>query len=466
VQLQPMQIEFRALGTIVPFEGNARLHSEAQVAEIAASIKAFGFNNPILVDAEGIIVAGHGRYAAAKSLGLAEVPVVPLGHLSEAARRAYCMADNRIAESSTWDEQLLAREMAYLQQAGAVDLAVLGFSKREIERLLKGAHGGPRGRTEPDAAPAPPKLAVSRLGDTWLLGGHHRLRNGSSTNPEDVAALLEGEKPHLMVTDPPYGVNYDPAWRNEIMRADGSMVGARATGKVLNDDIADWTEAWRLFPGHVAYVWHGGLHSATVQSSLEAAGLKVRAQVIWNKKRMAIGRGAYHWKHEPAFYAVKEGADDCWQTERFADDHEVASYAVKEGETSKWVGGRKQSTVWDIDHVKNDTGHGTQKPVECMRRPIVNNSRIGDAIYEPFDGSGSTIIAAHVAGRRAFAMELNPAYVDVAVRRWQDFTGGVAILDGDGHTFAEVARARGVELVEAEQSVKAAARKKKPAAAA
>lgn len=463
-----MQIEFRALGTIVPYDGNARLHSEAQIAEIAASIKAFGFNNPILVDAEGVIVAGHGRYAAAKSLGLAEVPVVPLGHLTEAARRAYCMADNRIAESSTWDEQLLAREMEYLQRAGAVDLAVLGFSKKEIERLLKGAHGGARGRTEPDDAPAPPKVAVSRLGDTWLLGGHHRLRNGSSTDPADVAALLEGEKPHLMVTDPPYGVNYDPSWRQKA----GLNGAGAAAGKVLNDDKADWTEAWRLFPGHVAYVWHGGLHTATVQASLEESGFKLRSQIVWVKQRHVIGQGNYHWQHEPALYVTKDGVDDGWQNERFEDDHEIAAYVVKDplpkGDNARWLTGpqsRKQSTVWKIDHVKNDTGHGTQKPVECMRRPIVNNSRVGDAIYEPFDGSGSTIIAAHVAGRRAFAMELNPAYVDVAVRRWQEFTGGVAILDGDGHTFAEVARARGVELVDAEQKVKAAARKKKPAAA-
>lgn len=435
------RFELRPIGGVLPFVGNARVHSGEQVAQIAASIKRFGFAAPILVDGDGVIVAGHGRLAAAKSLGLAEVPVVVLGHLTEADRRALTMADNRIAENATWDEDLLAKELAFLRASGVdFDLDIIGFSKKEIDRLLKGAHGGSAGRTEPDDAPAPAQAAVSRLGDTWLLGGHHRLRCGSSTNPEDVAALLEGERPHLMVTDPPYGVNYDPSWRQTA----GLASSGAATGKVLNDDIADWTEAWRLFPGHVAYVWHGGLHSATVQASLAAADLKLRAQIIWVKPRMAIGRGAYHWKHEPAFYVSKDGVDDAWQNERFEDDHEVASYAVKEGETAKYRGGRKQSTVWEIAHVKNDTGHGTQKPIECMRRPIVNNSRVGDAIYEPFDGSGSTIIAAHVAGRRTFAMELNPLYVDVAVKRWQDFTGGIAILDRDGHTFQEVAVARGV----------------------
>ncbi|MHB0784421.1 DNA-methyltransferase [Bradyrhizobium sp. 5.13L] len=372
---------------------------------------------------------------------MSEVPVLVLPPMSEAKRRAYTMADNRIAEDATWNEDLLAKELAFLKAAGVkFELEVVGFATKDIERLLKGAHGGSPGRTELDAPSEPAKVAVSLPGDTWLLGGHHRLRCGSSTNPEDVAALLAGEKPRLMVTDPPYGVNYDPSWR----QAAGLNGAGAAAGKVLNDDIADWTEAWRLFPGAVAYVWHGGMHSATVQRSLEDAGLKLKAQIVWVKNKMAIGRGAYHWKHEPAFYVARDDEDDNWQNERFEDDHEIGSYAVKDKATAQWRGGRKQSTVWEIPMVKNDTGHGTQKPIECMRRPIVNNSRVGDAIYEPFDGSGSTIIAAHIAGRRAFAMELNPLYVDVAVKRWQDFTGGVAILDGDGHTFQEVAVARGV----------------------
>jgi site-specific DNA-methyltransferase (adenine-specific) len=221
---------------------------------------------------------------------------------------------------------------------------------------------------------------------------------------------------------------------------------------VLNDDQADWRDAWRLFPGKVAYVWHGGLHGAVVQQSLEACEFKVRAQVIWVKQRAVLSRGAYHWQHEPGFYAVKgDPAADGWTGERFDADHEVATYAVLDGETAEWAGGRKQSTVWNIEHVKNHTGHGTQKPVECMRRPIVNNSRVGDAIYEPFSGSGTTIIAAHVAGRRCYAMELNPLYVDVAVRRWQEFTGRVAILENDGRTFGEIAEQRPAELAELER---------------
>lgn len=436
MKVPQLHIEHRSIGSIAPYAGNARTHSADQVAKIAASIKQFGFNNPILVDASGTIVAGHGRLAAAQALGLVEVPVVVLGHLSEAERRAYTLADNRIALDAGWDEHLLARELAYLKELGAIDLDIVGFTKKETERLLKGAHGGAHGRTQADDAPKPEKVAVSQPGDTWLLGGHHRLRCGSSTSAEDVAALLEGEKPHLMVTDPPYGVNYDPSWR----AAAGVGSTGAATGKVLNDDKADWRDAWKLFPGSVAYVWHGGLHGAVVQESLEACEFRVRAQIIWFKTRPVLSRGAYHWQHEPAFYAVQEGQDDQW---RFEQEHEVATYAVIEGETAQWAGGRKQSTVWQIEHLKNDTGHGTQKPVECMRRPIVNNSKLGESVYEPFSGSGTTIIAAHVAGRRCFAMELNPLYVDVAVRRWQEFTGGIAVLENDGHTFPEVAAERG-----------------------
>ena len=192
-----------------------------------------------------------------------------------------------------------------------------------------------------------------------------------------------------------------------------------ATGKVLNDDRADWREAWALFPGDVAYVWHGALHASTVAASLEASGFAVRSQIIWDKTRLVIGRGDYHWQHEPAWYAVRKGRK------------------------GHWAGDRKQTTVWAIPHRKSPTGHGTEKPVECMRRPIENNSSPGQAVYEPFCGSGTTIIAAEMTGRCCHAIELDPVYVDVAVTRWQAFTGQAAILDGDGRTFAEIATARG-----------------------
>ncbi|MFP1632656.1 DNA-methyltransferase [Zhengella sp. ZM62] len=182
---------------------------------------------------------------------------------------------------------------------------------------------------------------------------------------------------------------------------------------MLNDDRADWREAWALFPGDVAYVWHGALHASLVAASLEASGFAIRSQIIWDKTRLVIGRGDYHWAHEPAWYAVRKG------------------------KTGHWSGDRKQSTVWAIEHRRSDSGHGTQKPVECMKRPIENNSSPGQAIYEPFSGSGTTIIAAEMTGRACHAIELNPAYVDVAIRRWQDFTGKQAVLEATGQGFAD-----------------------------
>ncbi len=226
-----------------------------------------------------------------------------------------------------------------------------------------------------------------------------------------VSKLLGDVKPHLMVTDPPYGVEYDPEWRERA----GLNGPAAAKGKVLNDDKADWREAWSLFPGDVAYVWHAGLYAGVVGDSLIATDFQLRSQIIWAKSVMVMSRGDYHWQHEP-----------CW-------------YAVRKGKAGRYDGGRKQTTLWQIEKPrKSETGHGTQKPVECMKRPIENNSSPGQAIYEPFSGSGTTIIAGEMTGRSVYAVELNPAYVDVAVKRWQDFTGQKAILEGSGKTFDEI----------------------------
>lgn len=245
------------------------------------------------------------------------------------------------------------------------------------------------------------------------LKSKHRIICGDSTDAATVDALLDGEVPNLMVTDPPYGVNYDPSWRARA----GVNLNKGKLGKVENDDRADWREAWALFPGEIAYVWHGGLHAGTVQDSLVATGFSVRAQIIWAKDRFVLSRGDYHWQHEPCWYAVRNKGN--------------------------WTGDRSQSTVWNIPAREDSgVGHGTQKPVECMKRPIENNSEPGDAVYEPFSGSGTTIIAAEMIGRRCFAIELNPVYVDVAVRRWQAFTGRAAILDADGRPFDEVAAVR------------------------
>ncbi|WMS41841.1 DNA methyltransferase [Acuticoccus sp. MNP-M23] len=237
---------------------------------------------------------------------------------------------------------------------------------------------------------------------------------GDATSKADVARLLDGMMPTLMVTVPPYGVNYEPAWRNEACGTKN-----RRTGTVKNDDRADWTEAWTLFPGDVAYVWHAALHAGTVADNLQAAGFDIRSRVIWSKDRMVFSRGHYHWQHEPCCYAVRRGGK------------------------GHWSGDRTQTTLWQIPNRDQDADavHGTQKPVECMRRPMLNNTSPGQAVYDPFLGSGTSIIAAETAGRSCFGLELDPAYVDVIVIRWAAFTGQSPVLVETGETF-DVMRSR------------------------
>ena len=414
-----LRVEMLPLASVLPYAANARQHPPEQVAQIAASIGEFGFTVPVLVDERGVLIAGHGRVLAAKALGMEAVPAIRLAHLSEAQARAYRIADNQLALISSWDETLLAAELRALR-SDEFDLGLLGFEQEALDRLLgEVASDAPAaGGGDPDApAPAPPATPVTRPGDLWRLG-RHRLLCGDATSAADVARLLDGARPHLLVSDPPFGVNYDPAWRNEA-----GVSATMRTGRVANDDRADWREAWALFPGDVAYVWHAGVHARTVIESLEAVGFAVRSQIIWAKSRFVLGRGDYHWQHEPCLYAVRKGA------------------------TGHWQGARDQATLWPITTAGDEdaaTIHGTQKPVECMRRPIVNNSAQGEAVYDPFSGSGSTIVAAETTGRICVAMEIDPRYVDVAVRRWQGFTGEAAVLAGEDRVFEDIAAARGV----------------------
>jgi len=415
--LPDLRVEMMPVASLAPYAANARTHPEAQVAQLAASIAEFGFNVPVLVDDAGVLVAGHGRVLAAKALGLDTVPAIRLGHLTEAQARAFRLADNQLALNSGWDEALLAAELRALRSE-EFDLGLVGFDGATLDRLLaEAALDAPDGLAgDPDAsAPEPPEVPVTRTGDLWLLGPH-RLLCGDSTSASDVAQLLGGARPHLMITDPPYGVNYDPEWRNEA-----GVSATMRTGKVANDDRADWRAAWALFPGDVAYVWHAGVHSRTVIESLEAAGFAVRSQIVWAKPRFVLGRGDYHWQHEPCLYAVRKGA------------------------TGHWQGARDQATLWAIamGGVEDAaTVHGTQKPVECMRRPILNNSATGEAVYEPFAGSGTTIVAAEATGRHCLAMEIDPRYCDVIIRRWQGFTGGQAVLAGEDRVFDDIAARR------------------------
>jgi DNA modification methylase len=313
---------------------------------------------------------------------------------------------------------MLGAELFDLKGLG-FDLGSTAFDEDELSELLtpKGLIG------DEDAVPDAPANPVTVTGDVFRLGTH-RLMCGDSTKAADVGYLLENAKPMLMVTDPPYGVEYDPAWRDGVSGALGTAA-RKQRGKVQNDDRPDWREAWVLFPGDVAYVWHGGLHAAVVAGDLSAAGFNLRAQIIWVKQQGVFSRGDYHWQHEP-----------CW-------------YAVKESGKGHWAGDRKQTTVWEIQSLcptgnrKEDrVGHGTQKPVECMRRPVLNNSKPGDAVYDPFCGSGTTLIACESEGRRCYALEIDPVYCDVIVARWETATGKKAVLQATGQTLDQLREER------------------------
>ena len=388
------RIDWRPLDSLTPSARNTRKHSDAQIDQLASSIDHFGWTMPILVDEAGEILAGHGRVLAAQRLGHETVPVIVAKGWSDAQKRAYLIADNKLGLNSAWDDARLKVELQELQCAD-FDLGLTGFEPAELSRLVGTVTAG---LTDPDAAPRSAPASRVALGEVWRLGVH-RVACGDSTDADVVAAALAETEPFLMVSDPPYGVAYKADWRNHAFRSDGSPIGGRAVGTVSNDDRADWRDAWALFPGAVAYIWHASTHASRVQASLEAVEFEIRAQIIWEKAVPVIGRGHYHFQHEP-----------CW-------------YVVRKGRSANWRGGRKQSTVWRIAHRKSETGHSTQKPVECMRRPIVNHTAQGEGVYDPFLGSGTTLIAAEMTGRVCCGVEIDPAYVDVIIDRWERFTG-------------------------------------------
>jgi len=392
------------LEKLIAYAGNPRRNDHA-VETVAAAIKRFGFRVPVLAKSDGSLIDGHLRIKAAKRLGMAEVPVVLCDDLSEAEIKALRISINRMAELAEWDEELLMTELEGLAAEG-ITMDDVGFDLDALEEL--GATVEPEGNPEADAEPQIDKAEELRAkwgveaGQLWELG-EHRLLCGDSTKKEDVEKALGGASPLLMVTDPPYGVSYDASWRLEA--GVNKPWQTRAEGKVENDDRADWKETWELFQGSVAYVWHGGLHAAQVAKNLEEAGFQIRSQIVWSKPSLVMGRGHYHWQHEP-----------CW-------------YAVRSGRTAEWGGDRKQATIWNIANMHRTQGsvddgktfHSTQKPVECMARPIRNHD--SEFVYEPFSGSGTTIIACEQLGRKCRAIEISPAYVAVALQRWADATG-------------------------------------------
>lgn len=406
------KLEHWPIERLLPYIRNARTHSEAQIAQIAASIAEFGFTAPILAGSDGVIVAGHGRLAAARKLGLASVPVVVLEHLTPTQRRALVIADNRIAENAGWDEELLRLELAELQDEG-FDLDLLGFDDAALADLLADEEPQIDGRTEDDAAPDVPEEPVSRLGDVWRLGPH-RLVCGDATTAEAYARLFPGgEQADMVFTDPPYNVDYANSAKDK-MRGKHRPILNDALGDGFHDFLR---EALTLLIAHTQgaiYVAMSSSELDTLQAAFRAAGGKWSTFIIWAKNTFTLGRSDYQRQYEPILYGWPEGA------------------------TRHWCGDRDQGDVWQIKKPAKNDLHPTMKPVELVERAIRNSSRPGDVVLDPFGGSGTTLIAAEKSGRQARLIELDPKYVDVIVRRWQEYAGGQAVREADGVRFDDL----------------------------
>lgn len=389
-----MKIEQKSVKELIPYAKNSRIHSDAQVAQIAASIKEFGWTNPILIDGENGIIAGHGRLMAARKLGHEKVPVIELKDMTETQKKAYIIADNQLALNSGWDTNFLTLELTDLQQEG-FDLELLGFDLKELNALLEPEVS--EGLTDEDAIPDVPEEPKTKPGDIYELG-NHRLMCGDSCNIEAVEALTEGLV-DILVTDPPYNVAYE---------------GSNGL-KIQNDDMSD--DKFRQFladafiaastvmkPGAVFYIWHADIEGYNFRGACRDAGFQVRQCLIWNKDSLVMGRQDYHWKHEPCLYGWKDGAAHLWAADR------------------------KQTTIIECKKPKRNDIHPTMKPVELMEYQILNNTKGMDVVLDLFGGSGSTMIACEKLGRKARLMELDPKYCDVIVKRWEEFTGGKAKL--------------------------------------
>lgn len=389
-----LTIEMRPLDAVRPYAQNPRQNDEA-VSAVAESIRQFGFRQPIVVDADGVIVCGHTRYKAAQQLGLTEVPVHIATDLTPEQAKAYRIADNKSGELAEWDMDLLPIELADLQGAG-FDLESIGFDTDELAKLLD--PGIADGETDPDEAPPVPEEAITQPGDIWQLG-EHRLICGDSCEPETYAQLLNDERVDLLLTDPPYNVAYQGGTDEALTIANDDM-DAASYRQFLIDALG--CAAAVLQPGAGFYVWHADTYGGIVRAACEEVELPVRQCLIWKKNSLVLGRQDYQWIHEPCLYGWKPGA------------------------AHRWMGDRAQTTVLEHDKPKRNGEHPTMKPVELITKLVQNSSGVEDLVLDPFGGSGSTLIACQRTGRRARLVELDPRYCDVIVRRWEAFTGGTA----------------------------------------
>jgi len=406
----PERIETWPLARLQPYAKNAKMHGPDQVAKIAASMAEFGWTVPCLVGEDGEMIAGHGRVLAATQLGLAEAPVIVLGHLTEAQRRAYRLADNKLTELGTWDEALLSAELQDLL-AEDYDLSLIGFDDSELDALLAGdGEETTDTREAEDVVPEPQEEPISRPGDLWLLG-NHRLLCGDATVSTDVDRLLDGTQADLCFCDPPYNVDYAGGAGAE-KAGKGRRIKNDALGDAFGQFLQDACVLINLHTQGAVYICMSSSELHTLQAAFKAAGGHWSTFVIWAKDRFTLGRADYQRQYEPILYGWPESAK------------------------RHWCGDRDQGDVWQIARPHKNDLHPTMKPVALVDRAIRNSSRRGDLVFDPFGGSGTTLIAAETTGRRAALLELDPRYVDVIVRRWQQFTGKEAILEGCGTTYA------------------------------
>jgi DNA modification methylase len=418
----PERIERWPLERLKPYARNAKTHGADQVAKIAASMAKFGWTNPVLVAGDGEVIAGHGRILAAAELGLTEAPVIVLGHLTEEERQAYRLADNKLTELGAWDEALLAGELQELA-ADDFDLSLTGFSDAELDQLLALDVGGGEiaegPSVPPVVVPEPPRNPASRTGDLWILG-EHRLLCGDSTSADDVRRLMNGERAALFATDPPYLVDYDgsnhPTRNKDWSPSYGVTWDDSSQGAELYDGFIAAAVAEAIAEDAAWYCWHASRRQGMLEACWEKAGAFVHQQIIWVKGRGVLTRSHYLWKHEPCFMG--------W---------------VRPHRPPK-VADETLASTWVIPSLNGEDrpDHPTPKPLDCFAIPMRQHVSRGGLCYEPFSGSGSQIMAGEATGRRVFAMEISPAYVDVAVERWQAETGRAAVLDGNGRRFAEV----------------------------
>ncbi|WP_263080150.1 site-specific DNA-methyltransferase [Endozoicomonas sp. Mp262] len=401
-------IEHRSVESLIPYAQNARTHSDEQVGQIARSIDEFGFVNPVLVGSDGVLVAGHGRLMAAKQLGMTTVPVIVLGHLSEAQRRALVIADNQLATTASWNEELLSSELQALADMD-FDLDIMGFSDEELEGLL--LTDEPEGQSGEDDIPEPEEQPVSQAGDLWVLGDH-RVLCGSATELADVETLMAGQLADMVFTDPPYNVDYANPEKNGKARKDRRIKNDNLGSEFYGFLLVAMTHLLAVCKGAI-YVCMSSSELDTLQKAFREGGGKWSTFIIWAKNTFTLGRADYQRQYEPILYGWKDGNDHFW------------------------CGARDQGDVWFYNKPARNDLHPTMKPVELVERAVRNSSKSRDVVLDLFGGSGSTLMACEKAHRSARLMELDPQYVDVIVRRWEEYTGKEAYLDSSQLTFSQ-----------------------------